>query len=436
MRLAELVEDFGLYSAPPALWASGASPAELATAARLQASAAARIVDANDPERLATALGWVERFRASQPNRIMFVLPQGSPEEIGSAQAVNARTLADLAEFIREHGSVRVGQRGRTVTADTISGYVSTLREALGLSANHPITSSAHGARPRRQIKHMRLDDGPSAGRKRRLGIQAPHLRVLAASPAFERQSDRGFRRWVAVNTAKSALLRAGEVGMPRRAGAARFDHTRGITLAPFDAATGVGSFVWLSPATVEAACPELRGRWGVILMVTAIKDQGTTRARRMPVPIAALHPGGVSDDPLCVFSLLWLLYQRRVVEAEDQPLHLVPLFAFADGSVMTSGDVDDFASEAFEALGEPPEDTGGAALRIGGASDIRQSQGLEAGRALITERGRWGSDIGWIYQRGDVGGQLKLSVDMAAAAGAATEALIPGWSQPAIRGP
>ena len=92
------------------------------------------------------------------------------------------------------------------------------------------------------------------------------------------------------------------------------------------------------------------------------------------------------------------------------------------------------YASDAFAALGLPPDDTGGAAGRIGGACDIRQSQGIERGRLLIQERGRWASDISWIYQRGDVGEQLQLSVDMVDASGASAETFVPGWVQPAYR--
>ena len=162
---------------------------------------------------------------------------------------------------------------------------------------------------------------------------------------------------------------------------------------------------------------------------------QAASHARRLGEShICALHPGGVSDDPLCVYSLLWRLWERRAVEAEGQPLHLVPLFARADGSVVTSKDMDAYATQAFEALGLPPEDTGGAAGRIGGACDIRQAEGIERGKVLIQERGRWASDISWIYQRGDVGEQLLVSLDMVGASGASAETVIPGWAQPAYR--
>ena len=74
------------------------------------------------------------------------------------------------------------------------------------------------------------------------------------------------------------------------------------------------------------------------------------------------------------------------------------------------------------------------AACRIGGACDIRQAEGIERGKVLIQERGRWASDISWIYQRGDVGEQLLVSLDMVGASGASAETVIPGWAQPAYR--
>ena len=84
--------------------------------------------------------------------------------------------------------------------------------------------------------------------------------------------------------------------------------------------------------------------------------------------------------------------------------------------------------------LGIEPDETGGVAFRIGGATDVRQKEGIEAGKELLKERGRWASDIGWIYQRGDVGAQLGLSIRMTEGGGVATETLLPGWSQPALR--
>ena len=96
---------------------------------------------------------------------------------------------------------------------------------------------------------------------------------------------------------------------------------------------------------------------------------------------------------------------------------------------------MDSFASSVFRNLGLPTEDVGGASCRIGGASDIRRAVGIVRGKELLQERGRWQSDIGWIYQRGDLGEQLTLSADMSYACGRTIEECVPGWAQPARRG-
>lgn len=404
----------------------------MALAAYLTDSAAARMRDANDPARLDTALNWLGRLQASQPSRVLFLPPRGSMDQIDKAHAHNARTFSDLSEFIRVHGSIQPGRLGATVQADAISGYVSAIRSALGLAANRAITSAAHAARPRQQAKHMRLDDGPAGQRLRRLGIQGLHLAQLAVTPRWDLASEEGSLRWTSMGTAKSCLLRAGEVGMPDNR--VEFDWRRGITLADFHAPSGSGSFVWLSELQVGASNPQLVGHRGLILMITPIKDGGTKKTQRKPVPIAALHPGEPSDDPLCVYSLLCRWWRFRSACTAGQPPHTVPLFARRDGTVITSKDVDRFAHDAFSALGIEPDETGGVAFRIGGATDVRQKEGIEAGKELLKERGRWASDIGWIYQRGDVGAQLGLSIRMTEGGGVATETLLPGWSQPALR--
>ena len=74
-------------------------------------------------------------------------------------------------------------------------------------------------------------------------------------------------------------------------------------------------------------------------------------------------------------------------------------------------------------------EGLGAAAPRIGGATDFRAELGIE-GQAVIDARGRWDSDIGFIYQRvtaaewAAMGSRSSSSSSDAAAAG---EALVSG---------
>ena len=77
----------------------------------------------------------------------------------------------------------------------------------------------------------------------------------------------------------------------------------------------------------------------------------------------------------------------------------------------------------------------GGHSFRIGGATDLRERLGVEAGRTVITDRGRWmDEDIGFIYQRVTADEQLSASAEMTRAEGADLEGIFAGWAQPAVR--
>ena len=65
----------------------------------------------------------------------------------------------------------------------------------------------------------------------------------------------------------------------------------------------------------------------------------------------------------------------------------------------------------------------------MGGATDIRDRLGASAINT-IKQRGRWWSDIAFIYQRALVSEHLQLSADMAEAASRDLEALCGGWAQ------
>jgi hypothetical protein len=51
------------------------------------------------------------------------------------------------------------------------------------------------------------------------------------------------------------------------------------------------------------------------------------------------------------------------------------------------------------KAAGIPPEAVGGKLFRIGGATDVRDVLGAAAERTL-KDRGRWGSDVAYVYGR------------------------------------
>lgn len=73
----------------------------------------------------------------------------------------------------------------------------------------------------------------------------------------------------------------------------------------------------------------------------------------------------------------------------------------------------------------------GGKLWRIGGATDLRDLLGM-AGRDAIKERGRWHSDIAFVYARALSGQQMDAAARMADASDIEVEALCAGWVQPA----
>ena len=83
-----------------------------------------------------------------------------------------------------------------------------------------------------------------------------------------------------------------------------------------------------------------------------------------------------------------------------------------------------------------------GRCARIGGTSDVRSycvqkwgpNGGIDQGIKLLDERGRWFTDISWIYARAGPEAQLTLSALMGDMDGGDLEALVSGWTQPGRR--
>ena len=65
---------------------------------------------------------------------------------------------------------------------------------------------------------------------------------------------------------------------------------------------------------------------------------------------------------------------------------------------------------------------------------DLQAQLGAENGARIVRERGRWFSDVSYIYSRASAKGQLDASAIMADASGGSLEALVPSWTQPAHR--
>ena len=404
---------------------SGASATHRAAARARREETMRRVRDAGDPERLATATAWLERYRLHHPG-VVFLQTRGGcfgvPDK--AAEAYNDRAFADLKSFIRDHGSVAPGKkRGTMLSEDTIDGYVGALKETatvlMGCEAAGAGASTIRG----RVGKQMRLEQPvlPS-DRGLRRALRIPHFAQLAQS-SFDRWTHHGATRWGVLRVGPTAFLRPGEVG---RVGKHDFAPKRGLHWGHECVRWfGAGEAGWRNPS--------------VYLAVVPIKD-ASGRAKRTPIPIPALHEEGFSDDPLCPYSALWRLWLRDAAHLTEEQRAVTAIFRHADGSVWSSVDVDHAVHEAVQQLGLPVAEFGGVTLRISGATELRALKGKE-GKEILQSYGRWSSDdIGFIYARVTAHEQLEAAAAAIEAgrepAGERpeVEAVFRGWVQPATR--
>ena len=226
---------------------------------------------------------------------------------------------------------------------------------------------------------------------------------------------------WAAALMAHNLLLRAGELCCTE---IKEFSTERCITWA---------SFQWWEP------CYESRGLPWFEVDVTAIKDAEFTHTR---VPMAVRKRGGGSSadgDITCVYTAVKALWDaRRHVVTDEQCVHGAhdspPFFVDELGRPWTSRTSRELALRMGVAAGFPPDHTGGKMWRIGGATELRISHGVEKGRQLIVDRGRWRDrDIGFIYSRALLEDHLDASAAMGEASGSRDmEEVFRGWVQPA----
>ena len=201
--------------------------------------------------------------------------------------------------------------------------------------------------------------------------------------------------------------MRPGEPGHGR--GKRPFDPRLGICLA---------HLIFWSPSVN----PNADGRWAMCMLIRPIKDN-TGEQERRPTVISSLHQGGEpNDDPCCTYSHVLRLWRRRVSEVCRQRAPCTgpafcaqcsasPLFAWpGSGRPWSSADGLAVVKDMAAAIGLDPADFGGHSGRIAGGSDIRDALGLERGRAVVHQRGRWNDTMEDIYVRETAAEQMEAS--------------------------
>ena len=396
-------------------WSSAPDAFEAELEQALRRRTRERVLRSTEPESVLTALGWFKIFRAAFPNYIPFRLLTGGMGDV-AASAYNERTITRLGELMRLYGSRRPGARGKTLTAGSIYGVLSTFRALCTREAGYELELRSGRPGVKRMLKDMRREDGPRAVRKKREGFKAQHFEQ-AARAGLDRTSRAGRLRWAVMHFCHNAVARGSSAGVPKVS--APFDPPRGLTCCD----------VQLDLEKV--------GLPGLTVDVFPGKDCERRHVKR-PIPISA-RPGdswdGEGADPRDAYAAIRAEYDLMLIEV---PLHLracTPFFRrLGTLDPICTGDVAGFVADARQACGFQRDDHELAhELRIGGATDIRDYFGSEAGKQLLIDRGRWlgGKDIAFLYARTSVESQYEASICMGNANSRALEVVRPAWTQP-----
>ena len=410
---------------PEAEWIGTPHEAAMRRVRELRAEVERKVREAVDPERLGTALTFLERFGEETRGRPLFIDPMMG----AAAVSHNRQTFELLRESIVQRGSIRPGQIGKRLRPDTVSDYIGTLASALGAVTHTDLRSVDVGGR-RRRVQKIERTEAPRAHRdraKRRLGFRARLFEQVVAS-SFDRRSAEGDFRWTVWLATWSCLMRPGEPGFGK--GDKPFNPDRGICISHV--------LFWSPEVNVNS-----HGLWAVLLSIVPSKDARGTAERRPTIISAQLAGGEPSDHPMCVYSHVLRLWRRRIgtvctarPQCNGPPYCAVcssaPLFAWPSrGTPWSTADGHAVVRDMARSIGLDPDDFGGHSGRIAGGSDIRDALGPERGAAVVHQRGRWEADMETIYVRETSAEQMEASRLMGTAVRPEIEAILPGWVQP-----
>ena len=325
---------------------------------------------------------------------------------------------AVFGRFMRKHGSLKDGSSGEPSRSDNVAAVIGTLRAYRQLGARHSLLDGRFNVFMRRVQKRWRGEDGPRLERKLMLGIRAYHFARLDAV-GWDRTSPVGVYRHALVSTCKSVVGRPGEPGMVEGKREADWDPARGVTMA--DARE------WFSAEPgVNEGLPWMRIRW------FPIKD-GEQTHEKVPIPISKRSSAPRGTDPSCPYDALLAWWEVRSAAVPQSEWATPPLFCHPiTGKIPRTKELSTLAKAMGKLLGLPEDAVGGKSWRIAGATDLYDAYQEHAVR-LLKERGRWKSDIGYIYARVSEAAHLEASRRMAGATGRDLESSA-GWTQPARR--
>ena len=397
---------------------------ELRRLGELRAGIQQMLLESVEPERLASALTHFELWRQELPSRVAFLplVGEGSPGRLEAAR-YNEGSLALFAASTLRRGSLQAGRIGRPIAPETVSGYVSALRAFLSRDGGVRMLVPEANVLVPALMRGVRRGRPPAGVRRRRRGLRARHLRAASTSGLDRRSSFAARRELLAAVAGHVLLARGGELGRVR---GKAFVPARGLT--------------WRHVQWHEVGAVASRHAAATVHLCS-VKD-GEGRGQRFPLPIRARREGRLgakrrgTPDPMCAVELLreaWL-EDRRLLGASaalDTPVFRTSARGGAAAAYDTQ-DVLRVVRRVATAAGDRAADFGAHSLRIGGATDFRDLLGAKRAKGVLKGRGRWLSDIYFIYTRNSMAESLESTAGVGDVDTRELEAVFVGFTQPA----
>jgi hypothetical protein len=359
--------------------------------------------------KIKTMLHWLALYKLAFPNRTL-ILPLYGEKHAQNAKH-NDETLASVLLFIREHGSIAKGRAGDTVRSDAISAVGSTFRAYRQVEAGCKLRVAEFNVLTPALTRQMRGEDGPSAERKLELGVGPTELNK-AWQRGWDITSERGVYEWALMHTLIQVVGRGGEPG---------FTDDRRTPFEP-QKDCAVSDVKFLS-AEEMGGMPALDFWW------FPIKDV-QNKKKKIPVRITRTHHGEPNSNHLDPFDAIVAWWSRVARTLTLEQRKTTPLFQLNNVIVRTK-QVAALAKRVATFIGDNPALVGAKSFRIAGASAIYHHYGFQEASHILERRGRWDSDVQFLYARLSSARQVEVSRRMALPEGTSMERSA-GWTQPA----